>query len=235
MAPAPAQARGRDAGGPLASAAAARVDKASSRAALGAYHAFLAEHLASIPAGQQQDDAFVASISAHCPNVLASVALLPEGSFNQAAITAFAQEAGADLALVANASTRPGLASMATALGRLRWSSRKTTAEIKRFLEGVQQLLTLAPSDLCLDAQALAASTAQVTPPGTLQLLATVHRLGSAAAAGTSGFIKILERFQTPAEGHMIAANNRLVGSIESASEKAVEAEGHKLLSVLGL
>jgi hypothetical protein len=83
-------------------------------------------------------------------------------------VLAFIKEVGSDLAVEINAASRGRLARMTKALSRLPWSSKSTKTTVTRFLEAQHSLFSLAPSDLCADADALAANP-EATPPGTLQ------------------------------------------------------------------
>jgi len=121
------------------------------------------------------------------------------------------------------------------ALDRLRWSSRQASQTITRYVASVRGSLGLTPSDLCGDAQALAASNAQVTPTGTLKRLATFGRTQTAAQNATAAFARVLARYQTQADRSLIEANNRLVNHFNSAVTSLVTAEEAKLLSALGL
>lgn len=217
-----------------AGAATAR-DAASGRAALRAYRRYVSGLVLDIPAWRRADDAFVASISTGCPNVLAAMPVLTSGSVNQSAVTAFGQELVTDLEVVARASDRVPLARMANALTRLRWSSQRTSAKVKRYLASYRALFGLSPSDVCADAQALAASNAQTTPPGTLKWLAIYSRDEKPAAATGLAFVRLLNRFRTPADLPEIAAINRLSARAQSAITALLAAEAPKLLSALGI
>jgi hypothetical protein len=216
-------------------AIAAPVDRTSDHVALRAYQRYFSWLVSQAPAWRRDGDAFVASISGSCPNVLAAVNLLPVSSVNKGAVTSFGEEIGADLGAVANVSSRVPLGNMAKTLSGLRWSSHQTSEQIKRFLAATRKLVRLAPSDVCADARALAASNAQVTPPGTLRFLATVGRVSSAARAGGSAFETILARFQTAADRPVIDGINRLKHRLTSALRAFATAEVGKVLSALGL
>jgi hypothetical protein len=224
-----------------ASAGAAPLDVASGGVALSAYHTYMSALVSDLPASQQRADAFVASISASCPNALAAVSGVPANPaspvspVNQSATFMFGEEVGLDAALeVGDPSTAP-LAALDRTLAGLRWSSLRTAAKIKRFLKAKRALLTLPASDLCGDARALVSANAQVTPPGTLAFVATAKRDAAAASAGNSAFVKILNRFHTRAEHTTVAATNRLVRKLKSAYTTLSTTEAHELLPVLGL
>lgn len=218
-----------------ASAGASPLDTASDRVALSAYHTYIGALLSGIPASRQHADAFVASISASCPSVLEAVGRLPAGSINEDALNLFGQEIGFDTVLAMGAPGGAPLATLSRALSRLRWSGSQTAANIARLLKAKRALVMLAPSDLCLDARTLASSNAQVTPPGTLQFLATVRRDIHAADIGASAFEHILSRFQAPSERQMIETTNRLITRLELAYSTLGVTETLKLFPALGL
>lgn len=218
-----------------ASAIATPLDLASGRTALNAYHAYFATLVASLSASERRGDAFVASVSTGCPNVLAEVGSQPPGSTSEAALTAFGQEIGFDAALAVSA---PGIASFAAlskTLTRLHWSSPQAAGTIKSFVRAKRTLLALPTSDLCQDARALASSHAQSTPAGTQTFLATAARDVRRSAAGTLSFDKVLARFSTPAESRVIQSTNRLVQRLGESYSTVAVSEGFKLLPILGL
>jgi hypothetical protein len=217
----------------VANAAIAPVDAASDHAAILAYHRYLSTSTAP---SRSAADAFVSSVAGSCPNVLAAVNLLPPNVVNKGAVVAFGEEVGGDLlAAAAYPPSRGPFAKLARALSRLRWSSGQTSETITRYTTSVGRSLRLRPSDLCDDAKALAASNAQVTPPGTLNWLASFGRNGTAAQNSTKAFLAVLGRYETPADASLINANNRLVKHAESALKSLLTTEVPKLLSALGL
>ncbi len=224
-----------------ASAGAAPLDVASGGVALSAYHTYMSALVSDLPASQQSADAFVASISASCPNALAAVSgvpaspVSPVSPVNQSASFMFGEEVGLDAALEVAAPATAPLAALEETLAGLRWSSPHTAAKIKRFLEAKRAFLALAASDLCGDARALASTNAQVTPPGTLAFVASAKRDTAAASAGIAAFVKILNRFHTRAEHAKAAATNRLVRKLKSEYTTLSTTELHELLPALGL
>ena len=104
-----------------------------------------------------------------------------------------------------------------------------------RFVDSERRFSGLTPSDLCGDARALAASNAQTTPPGTLNWLATFGRYATGSQNGGTAFLKLLARYQSPADRSLILANNRLVKQSNSALRSLVTTESRKLFSALGL
>jgi hypothetical protein len=88
-------------------------------------------------------------------------------------------------------------------------------------------------SDLCVDAQALAASNGQTTPPGTLPFLAKYGRV--AGRTGFAGLRHVLERVQTPADAKLVRDINRLTRRAEARLKALAKAEHTKLLSALGI
>ena len=148
------------------SAAAAPVDVASEHVAVRAFEIrCLRGRITDVPAARQLENAFVASIAANCPGVLTPIFRLPQGSLKPDTVLAFVNEIGSDLDVEINAASRGRLARMTKALSHLPWSSKRTKATITQFLEAQHRLFSLAPSNLCADANALAANP-QVTPPG---------------------------------------------------------------------
>jgi hypothetical protein len=215
-------------------ALAAPVDVASDHVALRAFDRYVKAELLNVPAGQRADDAFVSSISSGCHGVLTPLASLPSGAFNTSAVTAFFEEAGGDLALAADVPNLVPLRHLSKALSKLRWSSVRTKATVARAASAERTLFSLAPSDLCADARALAANP-EAVPPGTVQWLATVGGDGSADKAAFTAFFKVLGRFLRPGDARVskdIASVSRQFGA---ARQNLQRAEAQKLLAALGL
>lgn len=216
-------------------AAAAAQDQSSDRAALTAYHTYLAGVTAHLPDARKADAAFVSSISGRCPNALASLKQAPAGSVNQTALFDFGEELGGDAGVVVYGPARAQLAKMAGTLRALRWSSPRTAKIMKRYLTAQGRVLRLAPSDLCADAQALVASHAETIPPGTSQWLARFKRAVSAQQSAGAAFAAVLKKFQTPADKGLAATDNRLFKQLAGRIEGLVTASAGKLVNVLGL
>jgi hypothetical protein len=217
------------------SARATLVDNSSSAKATRAYATFLHRLVSQAPAWQTKGDAFIASVTASCPNVLAAVNMLPLTATNAGGIRAFGGEMGSDLAAASNAANQASFERLARALTRLHWSSRGTRSAITRFIAAGRVFLRLPPSDLCTDARALAASSAQTTPPGTVTWLATYTRIINAQHRGLDGFIRVLERFRTPADRRFVNGINNLAVVLTADQNSFLSAEVPKLGAALGL
>jgi hypothetical protein len=218
-----------------AAAAAAPIDVASDHVALGAYNRYLKDILAGVPAWRSDDNAFVASVARSCRGALASLKHRPASRLNRSAVVAFGLELGGDLDAAGYAAGRGPLATMAATLGGLTWSSATTHHTVKVFLAAQHNLFSLAPSHLCADMRALAASRGQRTPRGTSRWLSKfLHRLAVEEGTG-SKFISVLERFESASDLGLIADTNRVLRQSEAAIQTVVKHEAHKLVAVLGL
>jgi hypothetical protein len=215
--------------------AAASQDQSSDRAALTAYHRYLAGVSAHLPDARKADAAFVSSISGRCPNALASLKQAPASSVNQTALFDFGEELGGDTGVVAYGPARAELAKMAGTLRKLPWSSPQTAKIINRYLTAQGKLFGLAPSDLCADAQALVASHAETVPAGTSEWLGKFRRAVSAQQSAGSSFAATLRKFQTPADKGLAATDSRLFKRLSASIEGLVKNSAGKLLGVLGL
>jgi hypothetical protein len=202
--------------------------------ALGALQRYYTMLLADAPLSQQGDEAFVASVSASCPNVLAAINLLPSASISRASVVAFGEELGADLVLARFVpAKRAALAVLTRTITALRWSTRGSATTIIRSLVAERRYFALPPSDLCADARALAAANAQSTSPGTLKFLSTFGRI--APEEGLTGVIRTLRRFVTAADDRVVTAVNRASEGLVAARTALVHAEAPKLIAALGL
>jgi len=218
---------------PAGPAAASPLDGASAHKALIALRSYLRANLNHRAAAQASADGFVQGVQAACPNVLAAVNLQPVDSLNKGALTAFAEEASADAGQASFPPLRPILARMDRKVRPLRWSHRGQARRIRRSLTDERRYLFTAPSDICADAQALAANNAQATPPGTLSFLAGYGR--AAKGAGFGALTTALSRFQRPSDHRLVSEVNRLNRRVVRAGRSLVQTEGTKLLRALGI
>ena len=145
-------------------AAAAPVDAHSAHLGLRAYRAYLSSTLAKVGAAGRSDDAFVATIGAGCPGVLAP--LNSSNDPNQTVLTQFGKEVGVDMVVAAFVPYRRVVATLAVRLERLHWSSPATGRRIRAALAAQRAVFELRPSDLCADASALAANRGPVAATG---------------------------------------------------------------------
>lgn len=215
-------------------ACATSLDETSTHAAAVVFETYLAGLLADGEVSEQGEDAFVATVGASCPDVLAAVNLLPLTSTSRAAVVAFDEEVEADLVLARSVSAKRAVfAAFATAVEKLHWSTRAIAVTVRRSVEGERAYFLLAPSDVCADARALAAVDATTTPQGTLAFLAAYGHVE--AVEGLGGLTSTLNRFSTRADDRLIKAANRNQSRIDEERNSLVKAEYAKLLSELGL
>jgi hypothetical protein len=217
-----------------APAGAAPLDARSDHVALRAWRSYLSGIESAIPSARRADDAFVATLSRSCPNVLAPLNFLALTPTNRAVFTALGEEVGGNLTPVAVVPKRP-LASMTRTLSRLRWSRRQTGQTIQRYLAAAKEFSQLSPSDLCADAGAMAASNASTTPPATLNWLAMYARDENATVKGTSAFMAVLTGYAGSGEGAVIKSVHNLAIRANSDLVKLIRAEAFKALAALGL
>jgi hypothetical protein len=218
----------------LPTALAAPVDVSSMHVALRGLDRYLKQQVSTIPTGRRDDRAFVASVSSRCRNVLAAYAKLPASQVNTGAAFTFGQEAGADVVVVAYAANRTPFAKLNRTLSGLSWSRKRKKATVKRLLASEHAVLSLAPSDICSDARALAANP-QATPPATLRWLAGVVRANDADIRAVSAFSSAAARLATPADVPVLTDIVRVSNRIASAQGALAKAEGRKLLRALGV
>jgi hypothetical protein len=219
---------------PANTAAAAPVDKASAHAAVAALVSWQTGLMADAPISRQGDEQFVASVAAGCPDVLAAVNLLPSSGVNRAAPFALGEEIAADLFLARFLpAERSVTASFASTVERLPWSSSVTRAEIRREMQAQRRYFALAPSNLCADARALAASNTRTTPAATLRFLAAFGR--DFAGVQASPLNAAINRYKTPPDASLIRAANRNGPLLVAARKALVISEAPKVLSILGL
>jgi hypothetical protein len=217
-----------------APAGASSLDTSSDAAALRAYKTYL-RHLAAEPSQwRAKADSYIASISASCPGALAPL-LQSTSAPSRGALDAFSEEIAADLTLSSNSADRANFSHLANAIGRLRWTSRHTSALIATFVSSRRALDKAARSNLCSDAKTLAAEDGQSTPAGTRTWLAAFNRRSTAAQHGANGFDGILVRFATPADGSLIESISTLTDRVNAAVTPYLNSEVPKLMSALGI
>ena len=134
------------------------MDVASDHTLIRAYQTFLTGVLSDVPKWRNADNAYISKISASCPNVLAAVNILPSNQVNHAAVFAFGEEVGGDLLVSQGTPMLHRLARLQTSISTLHWSNRKARTGVSGYFSAEKTLYSLAPSDLCADATAFAAS-----------------------------------------------------------------------------
>jgi hypothetical protein len=219
----------------VATAGAKQVDNSSTLKANRAYETFLRSLVAQGPAWQTKANAFVASVTTNCPSVLAAVNMLPITAANGGSLRAFGQEMGTDVAASIDGADVASFERLAHTLTRLHWSGRRSRSAITRFITAGRGLLNLPPSDICTDARALAADSAVGTPPGTFTWLSTFARVSSTQHSALDGFLRVLERFDTPADRRIVNGINNLAVVVTSAQDSFLTGEVPKLGAALGL
>jgi hypothetical protein len=219
-----------------AAASAAGVNRASDRAALNAYHAYLHDLVSMVPAWRQGDNGYISSISGKCGGVLAALAHAPASSLNRQALLAFGFEAGGDLdAVGVYPSARPALGRLSAGVASLRWSSAGIRRVVSGYLAAERRLLAVAPSNLCADAHVLAASHGTRISRGTAAFVSKfAHRLAAASKAATA-FLTVLGRYASPSDRRLITSTDHLLHRFGAKVNALVKPEAKKLVRVLGL
>jgi hypothetical protein len=217
-----------------AGAGAASVNAVSGHTTLRAIQRYFTTLVANIPASQQSEESYVATIRSACPNVLAAANALPASSVNAGTVTAFGEELGLDVAIASFVPDRTPLAALTGTLSKLRWSSGGQAVKIRSALAAQRELFFLKPTDLCADARAFAASNFQTTPPATLESLAAFGRVTH--AAGQSSLANVPSGFHpTRADKGLAKAIGGLAARWGSDWKAQYEAEAKVLESALGL
>jgi hypothetical protein len=215
--------------------AAAAQDQHSDRAALTAYHSYLAGVTAHLGDAHKADAAFASSISQRCPNALASLKQAPAGSVNRTALFDFGEEIGGDAGVVAYGPARVEFRKMAGTLRTLPWSSPQSSTVVRRYLTAQSRLFGIAPSDLCADAHALVASHGETIPSGTSHWLAKFRGAASAQQSAAASFAALLKNFETPADKGLAASDNRLFKRLSGSVGSLAKSSAGKIINVLGL
>lgn len=215
-----------------ASASAKPVDVRTDRVALSAYKQFLGALHSQASASRQAADAYIASISAACPNVLAPLRSRPLVSVN--AIETVGAEGGVDMALAASVPDRAALTRFANRVLPLPWSSRSSELIVKRYFAAEHAIDFMPASDLCGDARALVASNGQ-TPAGTAHALAAISRAGKAETKALAAMTRLLGRFSTRADKPVVRAIKKLANEVNTDDNALVLSDVPKLLVTLGI
>ena len=213
-------------------ASAKRADVKAVRATLVAYKQFLSSMDAHIPASTTAADAYVASISAGCPNVLGP--LTSDTSVSFGAVSALGSEGALDVGIAADTPNRAALTKFGNQVSRLSWSSRSSRLVVKRYLAAGRAIYWMQTSDLCGDAHALVASNGRTTPSGTTEALAAIASASNAGDSDSVALQKLLDRFATKADLPLARAIKRLANEVRASEQTLQEKELPKLLAALG-
>lgn len=219
-----------------AAASAAPVNRASDRAALSAYHAYLNTLVSTVPAWRRDDNAYISSLAGKCGGVLAPLRHVPASSVNKQALLAWELEAGGDLdAVSVYPSSRPALGRMAASLAPLHWSSAGIRNVVSGFVGAERRLLALTPSNLCADSRVLAASHARRVAHGTAAFVSKFAHRVVAAGKAAGAFLAVLSRYASPSEHGLISSTNHLLHEFNAKIKALAGPEARKLVGVLGL
>ena len=218
-----------------AAAATTTTDAVSDHATLTAYDRYLHDLVSSVPAWRRANDAFVESVFGGCANVLAGLSKAPSGTVDETALFNFGVEIGGDLAVVGVKADRAPLAKLTRAVSSLAWSTPKSAAIVRRFAATQRRLLNLAPSHLCDDARALAASNGAKTPPGTTRFLDRFVGDTTEATKWQSALGTMLRQFESPTDSGLVHDIANLDRRLSARLDKASTPEVRKIVSVLGL
>jgi hypothetical protein len=216
-------------------AAAAPVNRASDRVALEAYHSYLQDLVSIVPTWRNDDNAYIASISARCSGVLHRLKHAATGTYNQDAVLVFGEESGGDLDAVVYPSARPALADLAAKVSSLRWSSSGIRKVITTYIGAERSLFNVAPSNLCADARVLASSHGRAISRRTAAWVVRYSHRVTAATRDGAAFITVLARYVTPSERGLVRSTTHLLDRFDSAVKAEVVPEVKKLVGVLGL
>jgi hypothetical protein len=199
-----------------APATAAPVDSHSAHLGLRAYRAYLSSLVSRLHVVKSNDAALVRSVRANCLHVLTPVT--GAGHASPGATRQFGDEVGADLLIASFAAYRAPLATLTQRIERLQWSRETTGRRIAAALDAQRQVFDLAPSDLCADATAFAASGGKSVSPATRAFLRNfnqvtsgddirtlVHTLRRFRPPGDRKFQKQLDRIQLHADDRLLA------------------------------
>ena len=217
-----------------ASAVAGGVDQRSDHAALTAYQSYLQGISARMPAVRQAESAYVSTVANGCAGTLDPLNHVSMSSINQNAVFEFGEELGGSAFLVAYSPAHGPFARLAARLESLRWSSPRTASTVKRYLTAQSSLFALAPSDVCTDARALAATGAKTIPPGTAQWVAEFRSAAAVEESAAGPFARVLEQFESSADAALVGSDNRLLRSLSGKLKGIATTGATKILNSLG-
>lgn len=200
----------------VAPATAAPVDSHSAHLGLRAYRAYLSSLVSRLHVVKSNDAALVRSVRANCLHVLTPVTT--SGDAHKRAAEQFGNEVAADLLIASFAAYRAPLATLTQRIERLQWSRQETGRRIAAALEAQRQVFDLAPSDLCADANAFAASGGKSVSPATAAFVKNFNQVTSGddirtvvrtlkhyRPASDRKFQKQLDRIQLHADDRLLA------------------------------
>jgi hypothetical protein len=216
-------------------AAAKPVDAASATKALRIWLRYANSAKAAVTAAKTSEDDLVASVANGCPGVLGQIDSQPADQWNWRALSALADEATGNSDLAAGAPLHAGFGVFAKRIGALRWSKGSTRSAVKRSLQLQRRYLFQAPSDMCADANALAANGGASTPTATLQFDAVIRR--NFAGAGLLGLGRIIFKFAKHTHTNQVL-NQKLANAqfdYQSATLDLIGTTQGRLLKTLGL
>jgi hypothetical protein len=224
-----------------ASAASTSISRRADRAALSAYATYLQSLVADKATGVDAALLFTQNTKTVCYKALVPIAASPSvPAGDLAALTGVVDEIGADAHLEFLTSAATPLGQLATTLSSLHWGTGAAAATVTRFLTADEALTALQPSDLCGDADSVAAAfqanPQQVTiPPATQTFLASYTADSSVANTRLAAFAKLLNSYAISSDSAVVARIDLLAVKVKNVSTVAITAATKALFRALGI
>jgi hypothetical protein len=175
-----------------------------------------------------------AAAGAAVVNALTDLNKLSASQLKKSALTAFADEVDADLALAYVGTGAAPLTKFAAALNGLSWSTPTQLNTTLHLIGGERALLGLDQSHICPDAIALDAAPLS-EPTATKRFLARYDRVADALSTDLTAFQALLVKFETKSESKLVTDINSLVSDYSAQSTATEQTDADAALSGLGV
>jgi hypothetical protein len=208
---------------------------ASDRIALNAYATYLTAIDKGITTAQQNDTAFIATISSGCKSALQPLTQPNEqvDATAQETLTVLGREMGDDLAISFDQAAQLAFDRLSTTLTHLRWTRLSGAwAIVRRYVNTQTAVLQMLPSDLCQDAL-LAASDPQTIPPNTKTFVKAYNKASNAANLALTNLLDLMQTYETPAEKPTVTKIASLAAQITKVTKADLLQSGASLTQTL--
>jgi hypothetical protein len=213
---------------------AASIDLSSDRSALGAYHRYVSVLVGAAGHGARMEHRYVTGVRRGCRGVLTPLGSLTSSQIDRRALLQFGEEVGGDLAIAFDREALTPFRELTAALNHLKWSAPRSARTVASLLAAEDRSLNVPHSKLCSDARALVARPS-TEPHGTHAFLATYLPAAKKSTRQLAPFLSLLARYQTPAEGGVIASIRALVTRFNAISRADEKLDSARVLAALGL
>jgi hypothetical protein len=215
------------------------LNELSNRRALNAYATYLTTLITQESVGQSNDTSYITTVSepgtGGCKAALAPLTEPPDevDAKAQHTLTVLGEEIGDDVTITFDLSATQPFTRFSSVLKAQRWTRLSDAMlVIKRYVNTETNMLSLAASNLCLDASD-AELHPDVVPSGTKAFLPLYDQTSKLANAALTNLMTLMQTYEIPSEKALIARIATLANELSTQSKADLLQSGMDLSTVL--